>query len=183
VKAVLDILFGSVLIGMLFTACGSRILNLKVPKKVSTILMFIALVVTVFLSCLYLDNAFKVMAIYVVTVLLNKVLFDSNAIQCAVTALISYLILTSGELFASILVSLATSIGIITIEDITKGNIFINLLVTLSAYLVLLLAYRKLRKLIVNVKSNNKLLYIFAFSFIMIATKLYICLNNIPRSF
>lgn len=165
-------LIDSLLVSSLFVVSNEKILKTKIPKTIKSFLSFCVLIIVVMVSGSILDNAFKVMAIYIATVLYNKIVFKKNIIQCACAGLFCYLLLVGGELFISIFVSIIIKLNLVTEEALTsilKGNIYFNLLIILSSYLIMILSYKKIRDLIINIKDSNKYSYLFAFSILLIA--------------
>lgn len=164
---IISVLIGSIFVSTLFIMSGRKILNCNFSKNINVVLSFVILTFSIFISSLYLDNALKMVVIYIVALFTNKMMFDKSLFQCAVTSLLSYLLLSAGEVLVAILVSIALKLELITDASTLKGHIFVNILISLSTYLFLLLFYKLIRKVVTKLDEGNKFTFIFAFGILL----------------
>lgn len=166
---IFNALVSGLFIGPFFIYSGSKLLQVGFKKSfynffVSVLLMFFSI-----FSYWYLDNGAKMMIVYIVVLLSYKSIFKKNLSQCAVAALMSYLLLTVGELMFMVGIAIADHLGSINNTDVFKGNIFVNLSISIIAVLLLILFCKPINKIINRTKENNKFTLIFTCAILLMA--------------
>src|SRR5699024_5282419 len=111
---------GSIFLNIYYIVCGKGALSASVSKTVKSVVVIFLLSIFITVNYMFLDNAARLVTLYLVVVFFYKILFNKNIAQCAIAALISYLFLVIGEiLFMLVLTSLyklrlISDIGIFT---------------------------------------------------------------------
>ena len=168
-KVILETLVSSVCTSIYLMIAGSGFLNSKCRKSFHNFLIFLVLVLFITINYLFLDNVAKPVISYIVIMFSYMLLFKKNFAQCAVAAIIAYLMILVGEAIFIIILIIFEHINIINnIRDFT-GSIFANIFIPLVGILIFYIVKKPFRKLVSKIKDNKKFTLVFTFIMLLIA--------------
>jgi len=72
---VFEVFAASIMMGIYFTYCGKRLLRKSVPLKFNAFLLIMILIFFITINYLFLDNALKMMTLYIVVLFIYKIIF------------------------------------------------------------------------------------------------------------
>jgi len=169
IKVILETLVSSVCTSIYLIISGSGFLNSKYRKNIRNFMIFLILVSFITINYLFLDNIAKPVISYIVIMFSYMLLFKKNVIQCAVAAIISYLMILVGEALFIIVLIIFEYINLIdNIRNFT-GSIFANVFIPLVGVLIFYIVKKPFRKLVSKIKDNNTFALIFTFIMLLVA--------------
>lgn len=166
---ILNAIISGLFIGPYLVYTGSKLLQVKLKFTFRNLIIALMVMLFCILSYIYLDNGAKMMIVYIVVLFSFKSMFKKNLSQCAVAALISYLLLTVGELLFMIGIAVFNQINSIGNTEVFKGNLFVNVSITTVALLLLFLLKKTLNRIVARTKENNKFALIFTCAILLMA--------------
>ncbi|MBQ7137179.1 MAG: GHKL domain-containing protein [Bacilli bacterium] len=166
---IINAVVSGLFIGPFFIYAGSKLLQVRFKKTFRSFSISFLVMVFSVLSYIYMDNGAKMTIVYLIVLFAYKIMFNKNTSQSAVAALISYLLLTVGELLFMVGIAIANKISFINNMEVFKGNIFVNASIAILAVLLLHLLLKPLNKVVVRTKENNKFTLIFTCAILLIA--------------
>ncbi len=164
---VLEIFGGSVFMGFFVIFSGSLFLDSKFSITFKNCLIVLAFFTLITINYLLVNNAFKMMSSYIVITFVYKLLYKKNITQCAVVALIAYLMPVFGELIFVFGIALASKLNLITNTNIFVGNLKANIIICIFGIIVTLLIYKPVRRNILKIKEYNKAILIITLSILL----------------
>lgn len=169
IKYAVEIFISSICASAFLLYSGKGFLNGKMKKNIKSLFIILGLLAFVFVNYLFLDNATKLVISYLAALSSFVLLYKKGLTQCAIAALISYLLVTLGEALFIVFLIILEALGLITnIIDFT-GSIFANIFICLVATLIFYIVKKPIRKLLSKVKDNNKFTLMFTFVMVIIA--------------
>lgn len=169
IENIIEVFIASIFVGSYFLYCGKSCLNINILRTVRNFSFVILLIIFITINYTFLDNAARVVTMYIALLFSYKFLFRKNIAQCAITSLISYLFLVIGEiLFMLTLTSLYKIHAISDMRHFT-GSIIANIFITIVAFFLFKIVEKPVSKMLIKVKENNKFTLVFTFLSILIA--------------
>ncbi len=168
-ETIINIFVGSLFIALFFIYAGIVFLNVKIFDKRRLVLIILSL--AIFFTCnnIFLDNALRIMVVYIIILLLYKLIFSKNTTQCIFAAIIAYLFLIVGEFSIALGISILDKMHLIGNANAVVGNAIANFLISIIASLLTVLLGDYISKIINKVKENNKVALIITFVILLIA--------------
>ncbi len=166
---VIELFISSIFLTIYFIYCGRSCLSTKILRTAKNFLFIILMIVFITVNYTFLDNVARIITTYIVLLFAYKFLFRKNIAQCAITALVSYLLLVIGEILFMLTLTSLYKVNVISNIRIFTGSIIANIFISIVAFLVFKIVEKPISKMLIKVKENNKFTLIFTFLSILIA--------------
>ena len=166
---IIELFIGSIFLNIYYIVCGKGALSASVSKTVKSFVVIFLLSIFITVNYMFLDNAARLVTLYLVVLFFYKILFNKNIAQCAIAALISYLFLVIGEILFMLVLTSLYKLRLISDIGIFTGSIVANFFITIVSYSLFKLIERPVSRLLSKVKENSKFTLIFTFMSILIA--------------
>ena len=115
-------------------SCHDKIASKRVIIAILTVSIFVSIINL--LNSEISDGVIKIILSYLTIFCFNKILFDKNNHQTLIRSLIMYLILFVSEITTAIVISTILYFTKYNSMEFLKNTIFINLIITLLAYII-----------------------------------------------
>ena len=153
---IINVFIGSIFIGLFIVISGKYLLKSTLNKTIKNWIIVMGVILIFTVSHLLSDSGIQMMIIYVIILYIYKTLYGKNVSQCAIAALISYLLVAIGELLFMAGIGVVSKIAIITNVNVFKGDALANLLISILAFTILKLIHNIASNAIVKIKENSK---------------------------
>ena len=168
------IIFLIALINILgITYISSKILNCDIDfrKPKNCINIFVSSIL-LFLSTIYItDGYIKFLCLYVITFIISKILYKQNILKNIISSILTLIIITISELLCSLILTMFVQ-NYNQIIDNTIFYLIVNIIIIITACIIIFSCKFKFNKFIEKININNDL------SFFIITLTFFIILIN-----
>ncbi len=173
IENIVSKMIAGVFIAVYLMFCGSKLLKTKMPLRISSFVIIIALILFSAFSYSLFDNVIRMMLIYCLVLISYRIAYSKNISQCSASVLISYFLLCLGELVFTAGLMIFYNFNLVSDISGFQGSIIANIIICFIAFIIFEITKKYIIKIVERIKEGNIVFLTFTFVIVISAIGLF----------